>query len=474
MMKEKELFDQAIAAYKSKDFQQAKILYQACLEQNPEHTESHFNLGTLYMQEQSWQMALNHFKQANQFRPNTVNILYNLSVAHLNCEEFGAALHFLEKTVELDPKNYNARHLYAVLLYKTGNPQKAELQFIEALKLNQNDPESWFNFAVFCLEFNDLVQAEKYFKNVLNCQPNHLEALNNLIAIYQHQNKNLQAFNTLQKLVKYYPDNKTALMQAIICAYSLGNQKNQAIKLCQQGLDYFKNDPSLEFLMDKLQGNKNIQTIPAEYVESLFTSYSNYYDKQMLDTLDYQVHNFISEGLEKYFKETPNNQWNILDLGCGTGICGEAIKPFAKSLTGIDISEGMLKQAEQKKIYTQLITNTIENYLSKTEQLFDLIVAADVFVYLGDLSEIFTQIYSRLNTNGRFIFSIECEYESDSKSEEENYKLNAQMRFQYNPDYIANLINKTNFELVFTEEQICLRKNNNNQVIGNVYFLQRN
>lgn len=89
-----------------------------------------------------------------------------------------------------------------------------------------------------------------------------------------------------------------------------------------------------------------------------------------------------------------NRSLEILDLGCGTGLAGAWLKDYAKTLIGVDISEQMVNAARKKMLYQELYVMPINEYLSKSKRKFDLVVAADVVSYIGDLTNLFPSVSS--------------------------------------------------------------------------------
>jgi predicted TPR repeat methyltransferase len=104
---------------------------------------------------------------------------------------------------------------------------------------------------------------------------------------------------------------------------------------------------------------------------------------------------------------------DVLDLGCGTGLCGDWFRPLARRLVGVDLSPGMLERALVRGCYDELVCQELTAYVERCEERFDLITAADVFCYFGDLTAIFAALASLLRAGGRFIFSVE-EMEADA------------------------------------------------------------
>ena len=118
---------------------------------------------------------------------------------------------------------------------------------------------------------------------------------------------------------------------------------------------------------------------------------------------------------------------SVLDMGCGTGLFGAEIRSFCRTLEGVDISKQMLQVAKQKNIYDKLTHKNIRDFLSEAELNYDYFVAADVFEYVGDLSEIFNLISSKTQKRVTFIFSTEhsetCEYRLENTGRYSHSKL---------------------------------------------------
>ena len=102
------------------------------------------------------------------------------------------------------------------------------------------------------------------------------------------------------------------------------------------------------------------------------------------------------------------SQLSILDLGCGTGLAGAAFQPLAARLDGLDLSPAMLEKARARGIYDDLTVGDIESALAAPGRSYDLILAADTLVYLGDLAPVFRGARSRLAAEGYFLFTVEA------------------------------------------------------------------
>ena len=139
-----------------------------------------------------------------------------------------------------------------------------------------------------------------------------------------------------------------------------------------------------------------------------------------------------------------------LDLGCGTGLSGIVLRELSGYLTGVDISAKMLAQAKNKGIYDELIEAEIIAFLQQNTHAYDLIVAADVLPYLGELKSLFTGVHTCLNQGGLFVFSHEI-------SANQDWQLQNSARFCHHPDYIKSLCAEQPFEIIY-EQQIVGRQ----------------
>jgi predicted TPR repeat methyltransferase len=103
----------------------------------------------------------------------------------------------------------------------------------------------------------------------------------------------------------------------------------------------------------------------------------------------------------------PSKHLDVLDAGCGTGLCGPLVAPYARRLVGVDLSEGMLGRANEKQVYDALIKTELTQFLRDSRDAFDLIVSADTLVYFGGLDDVLGAAAAALRPNGLLVFTLE-------------------------------------------------------------------
>jgi predicted TPR repeat methyltransferase len=238
-----------------------------------------------------------------------------------------------------------------------------------------------------------------------------------------------------------------------------------AIKHFELALQMHPENEALIYTVKMLKQNSPTESAPAEYIKSLFDAYADHYDTHLLTALDYQAPPLLLKAVQSVHVNIQPHSLTILDLGCGTGLCGEVFKPFARKLVGIDLSQKMLAEAKLKNIYDELIENNFLSYLQNSQEHYDLIVAADVLVYTGNLTLICNHVHQALANNGIFAFNTEI-------SSNENFHMNQSGRFLHHASYLKLLAEECGFKIVYFEEAVT-RLQNNEPVKGYIVCFKR-
>jgi predicted TPR repeat methyltransferase len=138
---------------------------------------------------------------------------------------------------------------------------------------------------------------------------------------------------------------------------------------------------------------------------------------------------------------------DVLDGGCGTGLCASLLKPYARRLTGVDISPGMLSKAAEKNCYDDLVEMELHAYLSGQTKAWDLIVMADTLIYFGTLGGLFAAVRQALRPGGLFAFTVEAALENPG-----SFQLSPSGRYCHHQLYITKLLNEQGFILLRSED----------------------
>ncbi|MCZ4073656.1 class I SAM-dependent methyltransferase [Agrobacterium leguminum] len=183
---------------------------------------------------------------------------------------------------------------------------------------------------------------------------------------------------------------------------------------------------------------------PDAYVETLFDQHAEAFEDILVEQLGYAVPMMVRQRLQTLnlgpFKR-------LLDLGCGTGLTGEALRDMADDITGIDISENMVEIAHEKDLYETLYVAEAEDFLEDNDdEPFDIITATDVLPYLGALEPLFFGAAENLNAGGLLIFSSETLPEETLAGRP--YMVGPHQRFAHAETYVRERLAATGFEVL--------------------------
>lgn len=197
-----------------------------------------------------------------------------------------------------------------------------------------------------------------------------------------------------------------------------------------ESLEGIEAGAAVEALAARARAIKAAPRSDAGYVRHLFDQFSADYDRRMTVHLAYAGPQILRDLAAMVM---PGREaLAILDLGCGTGLAGEAFRPLAARLDGVDLSPAMIARAREKKIYDDLMVADLETALAAPGPAYDLIVAADTLVYLGDLAAVLAGARARLAPDGFFLFTTEAK-------EGEGFALGPKRRWRHSEAYLRAL-----------------------------------
>lgn len=144
---------------------------------------------------------------------------------------------------------------------------------------------------------------------------------------------------------------------------------------------------------------------PDSYVRSLFDTYASRFDEHLMVELAYAAPNHLRDLIDGSGIEPPVD--TLVDLGCGTGVMAPLCRPLARELIGVDLSPKMLALARRRELYDRLEEAEIVAFLRRHPAAFDLLIAADVVVYIGDLGPLLAAATLALRPGGHLVFTTE-------------------------------------------------------------------
>ena len=337
---------------------------------------------------------------------------------------------------------------------------EAKNSFEKALQFKPNFTEAINSLGQVNHKLGNLDQAVRLYKQVVALDSNYALASENKIlgVIYFFSQGDIQkALEELNVLLKKNPRDALLFNMLGGCYASIG-QIEMAIKNYQKALVIEPEYSIPKHMLNSLIGHTSKEP-PKQYVKNLFDDYAYRFNDALVNNLQYNLPFVIKKLILKSSNEKSIYQ-NSIDLGCGTGLAGKDLRDISTNLIGIDISENMVSEAEKLNIYDTLIVGDIVEKLNASHDKFDLLVALDVLIYIGDVQSIFQAVHYSCKPDSLFIFSVETQ-------DENGYSLLKSSRYAHSDEYIMDQTAGL-FKLV-NSENVKLRKEGESWIQGKVY-----
>lgn len=270
--------------------------------------------------------------------------------------------------------------------------------------------------------------------------------------LLQTRGLNAQAEAALREFLERVPDHHAGLLALASLLRRLGRADEAAAfmaraaqaEAAQRDVPVAEREQVAEFFVAAERSGPTPERAPAAYVAALFDEFADHFDAQLRDKLAYRGPELLLEALTRP-SDGPLANLDILDLGCGTGLAGETFRHAARRLDGVDLSPKIIAQAEAKKVYDRLDVGDITTHLNACDDCYDLILAADVFVYLGDLAPVLTATRRVLRDDGRLAFTVEAIDEGD-------FLLHENRRYAHSRDYLVRTAASAGLAVRYLEE----------------------
>lgn len=439
--------------------------FEAAIKIDPQQAIFHNNISNAYKLIGNLRLAILHLHEALRLSPNNAESYNNLGSLYYTQGNISQAIQQFEKTIRLNPNSWEAHYNLGNCFIKTDKVLQAIEQYNSVLQLQSSHLNAKTNLAMAWVSLENYEAALSYLIEVVTKNPNHSELQGHLATAYLEVGQTSKAIEHYNIALNLDP-NRAEWHHNLAVLYLRDKQQELAIKHFQASLNLEPNNPTAQHMLASLNNVPSADTPPPEYVASLFDQYASYYNHHVKNELKYVVPELLRQEISNFI--TPFTQpWQVLDLGCGTGLCGVYFRDLAKFSVGVDLSAQMLDQAKALGAYDALCCcNIVETIPGLGQERFDLILAADVLVYLGALEIVFENIASALKAEALFAFSIEEQEHSNQ------FVLQTTGRYAHSQAYIANLARQNNMHIE-TNQSITPRMQADEAISGRLYVLRK-
>jgi predicted TPR repeat methyltransferase len=475
---------------------QAEALYRQALDAEPNHLNARFRLAVICQIQNRLAEAVEHYRHLLQSQPDSAQAQNNLGLALAGLGQVAEALESCREAVRLQPDCAEFLNNLGTVFNSLGNRAEASDAFRRALDLKPNYPAAWNNLGKNYLTDNRFDEAIRCFQEALAFQPNDATVLTNLGGALLSQGKAPEAANCFRQALRTRPDYADALHNMALVQealkkgeetaareeerlrqnpgdiaghaalgdfyyYTLGKHADAA--RCYRAVVALSPENSrARFLADVLGGTAEITRVPADHVGPLYDSFAWQFDQWIKQRGDRSPEMLMSA----LGDAPPAPGLDILDLGSGTGLCGVLFRGWARTLIGVDLSAKMLAEAQRRGIYQELIHGDLLVPLQNSPQRFDLILASDVVLFLGDLGPLFHAVHQALRPGGRFAFTI------DTFDGSGDYRLTPWVHFAHSLAYVQSLAVKVQLHAVKVQK-VAFPRDGGHEAPGCVIVLAR-
>ena len=285
--------------------------------------------------------------------------------------------------------------------YQAGRWAQADTSFSASLSLLPGRVSTLTNLGATRLKLGRAEEALGLLDEALAREPNDLEALGHRASALAALDRLEAASACLERLLALDASSGAAWSLQGSLLKDLGRSQ-EAVAALEQAVARGADVDLNRYLLAGLRGGEAPGAPPRQYVQRLFDGYAQGFDAHLVGVLHYRAHRVLAEGLPagRHFA-------SALDLGCGTGLCGRLLRPVAGRLEGVDLSANMVAQAGTLGLYDALAQDDVAHYLDTATRRYDLVVAADVFIYVGALEAVFAAAARCIDAGGLFCFSVE-------------------------------------------------------------------
>ncbi len=395
--------------------------YHAALALNPNMDVAFFNLGMIHERNMRLIEAAEAYKNAIRVNPDDADYHFNLGNVYSSQNDPARAIERFEATLHLNPSHYMALNNRGIAYREMGKMDSAIASYRQAVQVCPDYADGFFNLGNAYEASGDLERARSAYQDAIERFPEMTKAHNNLGNVY----------------------------------YSLG-QFDKALASYETAIALEPSSASAQHMLNSLKGVR-ANKAPDRYVATLFDKAATDFEDRLVNDLKYDSPRELREELSKLIS-TDDRFTNALDLGCGTGLSGEAFRLLVDRLTGVDLSSRMVALAKAKGIYQELSVGEILSYMQGTDESFDLFVAADVLAYLGDLAPLFEAVRLRAMPSAFFLFTLEG-------VEGEDYVLRKTGRFAHSRQYIEKLAERFQFRVEVCTDTV-IRTENDRPITG--------
>jgi predicted TPR repeat methyltransferase len=424
-------------------------------------------------------MTMDRLSPTHILEPNSVirgtasfeDLLYAAIVLHQRNEIEPAEVLYTELLTR-DPRNADVLHFLGVLRNGQGRCTEAVDLIRTALELAPGYVDAWNNLGNVYRHLNRLDEAGEAYQKALDLDGAHIGAWNNLATVLRERGAVTEALDAHRRVIELAPDlpdvyynyantlRACGNLEVAIAAYRRTIELNPAHSQANNRIGYLLHrvgrtaeaeavyrdwstvdptNPIARHMLAACTGVGVPERASDDYLRRTFDDFADSFDLRLLEHLHYRAPQIVADAIAKVV--APQADLDVLDAGCGTGLCAAHLRPFARRLVGVDLSEGMLQKAVARGGYDRLEAGEITRFLSEKPAAFDLIASADTLVYFGALEQVVAAARLALRPGGWLAFTVERQEENAGIG----YRMAPHGRYVHSESYLRSVLTRSGF-----------------------------
>ncbi len=392
---------------------EALALCRRILAIQPRHTEALNILGMLLLQQGQPALAEQTIRQAMQSALNDATAYANLGAALTAQRRYEEAIPAFNHALRLRADDVDTYIRLGGTFRELNRLPEAVAAWRQASALRPTYPDLHYRLGAALAELGQHEEAIAALEVTHRANPDHCQAILLLAKLLHGQGRIAEAGYVVGSAVFYW------------------GATDAAQTLLRDWLSLVPDDPVAQHFLTAWFSPETPPRAADAYVVHLFDQYADRFDEDLRE-LEYRAPALIAEAVAVVLG-TPAQTLEILDAGCGTGLCGPLLRPYARQLIGVDLSPGMVEKARERGDYDELTVAELTAFLSERPASYDLIASADTLVYFGDLEPVLTAAATALRPGGWLAFTVE---QAEDDATPVGFRLNRSGRYSHTAQYV--------------------------------------
>lgn len=374
------------------------------------------------------------YRRILEIAPEHVDALHYLGVASHQLGQSASAVELIRRALALSPNYPDAHNNLGNVLRRQGHLDEARLAYERTLELRPDNPDALNNLGTILNARRQYGEAIALYRRLLELCPEHVEAHHNLGNSYLGAGAAEQALEAFRQALLLRPYDAASYRRLGAAFYALGRHA-EAAEIYRRWLDVQPDDPEARHLVAATSGGAAPARASDEFIQRMFDRFAASFD-HVLERLEYKAPVVVGEAVREAVG-VPAADLNVLDAGCGTGLGGPWLRPYARRLVGMDLSEQMIRVAAERGVYDEFVVAELVRHMRRHPGEYDLVTAIDTLCYFGDLSDVAGGLACTLKAGGRAVFTLE---RAEEAAAPRGFRLNAHGRYSHAEEYVRAVL----------------------------------